>query len=181
MASEDDEDDDVEELSIIDENDNVEVQGATTSTKQPIKRPSSSRKRQADEEFTLIKSLSQSMAEKHKRKKIATQGNIMLQSFANYIANALSELDSKTCHLAQNKINNIIFQAQDGLLVPEVPSPMMQSPAQHAFLPVPYHAMPTGMTTSSPQSMLLYSDHNSMNSSFGDEQQSRVNPPCAWR
>ena len=121
----------------------------------------------------LIRGLSQSIADKNKRKRVATQGNSILQSFSNYIANALSELDSKTCHLAQHKINNIIFQAQAGLLVPEGQSPMMRS-VQHAFLPVPqaHHAMPTGMT-SSPQSM-LYTEHN-----FRDAQ-SRANSPSGW-
>lgn len=85
----------------------------------------------------------------------------------------LSELDSITCHLAQNKINNIIFQAQAGLLVQETqPAMMMQQQQRHFFHPI----VPTGMTSSSPQPSSIYAEQNS---SFRDEPV-RFNSTGGW-
>ena len=43
----------------------------TKSTKEPLKpRPGTSRKKQAEEEYKLIKNLSESIAERHKRQKL---------------------------------------------------------------------------------------------------------------
>ena len=80
-----------------------------------------------------------------------------MTSFGNYVANALSELESRACHLAQNKINNIIFEAQAGILVHEMQPPMMWPHIQHDFQPIlqPRH-MPPSTRTASP-----YADHNS--------------------
>lgn len=111
------------------------VDGAVArSTSQPIQRPTTSRKRQAEEEFNLIKSLSNSIAEKGKRRKENNGGN-MLDAFGVYVAKALSELDPRTCHLAQNKINGIIFQAQAGLLAPtqEIPPQMLRAQSQRNY------------------------------------------------
>lgn len=163
--------------------DGAEGRGTSRSTNEPLKkRPSISRKRQADDEFNLIKSLSQSITEKHKRPKSVHQSNNMLVAFGNYIANALSELDSRTCHLAQNKINNIIFEAQAGLLVPvqavqEMQPPMMPPQTQHHFVPIqPQHpVMATRMRTSSPQSS-IYAEPNSC---FRDES-ARLNTTSGW-
>ena len=101
------------------------------------------------------------------------QSNNMLVTFGNYIANALSELDSRTCHLAQNKINNIIFEAQAGLLVPVQAVHGMQ----HHFVPIqPQNpVMATRMRTSSPQSS-IYAEPNSC---FRDES-ARLNTTSGW-
>ena len=65
-----------------------------------------SRRKQAEEEYHLIKNLSQSIANKHKTKRNDT----IYEDFWNYVAKALSELDKVASNLAQNKINNIIFR-----------------------------------------------------------------------
>ena len=78
------------------------------STSEPLlKKQATTRKKQAEEEYNLIKKLSQSIANKHKRKN--------LPKLKDTIHEVLSELDGLTSSLAQNKINNIIFQAQGGL------------------------------------------------------------------
>lgn len=68
--------------------------------------------------------MSQSIANKHKRK----QSGTVFDAFGNYVAKALSELDKTASFLAQNKINNIIFQAQAGLLTQEIQTPTMMHP-----------------------------------------------------
>ena len=84
------------------------------STSEPLKKRTTSKRKQAEEEYHLIKNLSQSIANKHKRK----QNNTISEAFGNYVAQALSELDKVASHLAQNKINNIIFQAQGWITNP---------------------------------------------------------------
>ena len=49
------------------------------------------------------------------------------------MAKALSELDSQTSSLAQNKINNIIFQAQAGLLTQEMQTQRVIQPQRNYF------------------------------------------------
>ena len=83
-----------------------------------------SRRKQAEEEYHLIKNLSQSVANKHKTKRNDT----IYEAFGNYVAKALSELDKVASNLAQNKINNIIFQAQAGLLTQEIQTPTVFQP-----------------------------------------------------
>jgi hypothetical protein len=148
-----------------------EEMGVTRSTNEPLKkRPSTSRKRQAEEEYKLIQNLSQSIAEKHKRKTSDKQAsNNILDAFGNYVTKALSELDSRTCHLAQNKINNIIFQAQAGLLVHEIQPEMTMNQPQSFFRPIP----PT--TSSSPQSSI----YPQQNSPFRNEP-AIYNSTCGW-
>ena len=96
----------------------------------------------------MIKNLSQSIANKQKRKRPEKKDDTIYEAFGNYVAQALSELDSQTSHLAQNKINNIIFQAQAGLLTQEMQTQTMiqPQPQRHYFLPV----MQPGMSTSPP-------------------------------
>ena len=148
-----------------------EETGVTRSTNEPLKkRPSTSRKRQAEEEYKLIQNLSQSIAEKHKRKTSDKQAsNNILDAFGNYVTKALSELDSRTCHLAQNKINNIIFQAQAGLLVHEIQPEMTMNQPQSFFRPIP------PMTSSSPQSSI----YPQQNSPFQNEP-AIYNSTCGW-
>lgn len=96
----------------------------------------------------------------------------MLEAFGNYVTKALSELDSQTSHLAQNKINNIIFQAQAGLLTQEIQPPMMiqPQPQRNYFHPI----VPSGMA-SSPQPTSIYAE---INPSFRDEQR---NITSGWK
>ena len=93
------------------------------STSEPLKKRTTSKRKQAEEEYHLIKNLSQSIANKHKRKR----NNTIFEAFGNYVAQALSELDKVASHLAQNKINNI-FQAQAGLLTQEMQTQAMMQP-----------------------------------------------------
>ena len=101
-----------------------------------------SRRKQADEEYQLIKNLSQSIANKHKK----SRNDTVFEAFGNYVAKALSELDKVASNLAQNKIN-IIFQAQAGLLTQEIQTPtIMQPQPQRNY----FHPMMPG-TSHSPQ------------------------------
>lgn len=85
-------------------------------------------------EYHLIKNLSQSIANKHKTKRNDT----IYEAFGNYVAKALSELDKVASNLAQNKINNIIFQAQAGLLTQEIQTPtvIQPQPQRNYFHPI---------------------------------------------
>lgn len=86
--------------------------------------------------------MSQSIANKQKRKRPEKKNDTIYNAFGNYVAKALSS------HLAQNKINNIIFQAQAGLLTQEMQTQTMiqPQPQRHYFHPV----MQPGMSTSPP-------------------------------
>ena len=102
------------------------------STSEPIRPRTTFRKRQADEEFILIKNLSQSISNRGKTSNIEKDATA-LSAFGTYVSKALGELDRQTCCLAQNKINNIIFKAQAGLLSndDQVPGTMMQQQHQN--------------------------------------------------
>ena len=119
------------------------------STSEPLSKPSTSRRKHAEEEYQLIKKLSPSIANKHKRKTLQKKNDTIFEAFGNYVAQALSELDSQVSHLAQNKINNIIFQAQAGLLTQEVQAQTMMQPPRNYFHPI----MQPGMSTSSQPQM----------------------------
>ena len=92
----------------------------TKSTKEPIKiKPN--RKRQADEEFKLIKGLTESIAEKrNKRRTSENQSAGPDDAFGRYILQTLSELDKDVKHLVQYHINDILFQAQTGELTQKI-------------------------------------------------------------
>ena len=66
------------------------------SMSEPLKKQTTSKRKQAEEEYHLIKNLSQSIANKHKRK----WNNTLFEAFGNYVAQALSELDKVASHLA---------------------------------------------------------------------------------
>ena len=59
------------------------------------------------------------------------------------MAKALSELDSLTSSLAQNKINDIIFQAQAGLLTQEMQTQRVIQPQRNYFQPILQPGMPS--------------------------------------
>ncbi len=116
------------------------------STSEPLRKPSTSRRKQAEERYQLIKNLSQSIANRHKIKKVEKKNDTVYEAFGNYVAQALSELDSQVSHMAQNEISNIIFQAQAGLLTQEIQAQTMMQPRINLFHPI----MQPGMS-SSPQ------------------------------
>lgn len=107
---------------LVDNEYDAAVKISKSTTKQPLKSiPHCSKKRQADEEYKLIKQLSESMAERHKKRKYDEPiSRNSLEAFGQCVSQALSELDNKACHLAQHRLSNIIFQAQTGLLAQEV-------------------------------------------------------------
>ena len=82
------------------------------------------------------------------------------------MAKALAELDALTSNLAQNKVNNIIFQAHAGLLTQE-----MQTSRITVFNPRDYFqpVMQPGMSTS-PQPPI-----------YGENGQSQFNPAGTWQ
>lgn len=86
-------------------------------------------KKLAEEEVYLINNLCQSLGDKNKRQRKENNGDNILDIFRIYVAKALSELDCRTCPMAQNNINSIICQAKGGLLTqtPEMVPQMIQS------------------------------------------------------
>ena len=76
----------------------------------------------------------------------------MLETFGSYVTKALSKLD----HLAQNRINNIIFEAQAGLLVQNAQPAMMMQQHRNLFHPI----IQTSMSSSSPQPSSSYGEQN---------------------
>lgn len=104
------------------------------STKQPLQiKPN--RKRQAEEEYKLIKCLSESIAaRKNKKPKVDTNLSTTAETFGHYVAQTLSELDIQVQNVVKHRINNILFQAQIGQLVsnPNVgtSAPIAQQPFQ---------------------------------------------------
>lgn len=126
-----------------------------TSTNEPLRKQTSSKRKQAEEEIHLLQNLSQSIENKNKRRREGKKkNNTIFEAFGNYVAQVLSELDSRTGHLAQHKISNIIFQAQAGLLSLETMMPpsltqTVTQPQRNYFHPV----MQPGMLTSPPPSI----------------------------
>ena len=88
--------------------------GHGTLMHQPSKRTRIIQRKQADEEYTLIKRLSQSMENRHKRRMVEKNNGTVLEAFGNYVAKALSEFDKQTSHIAQNKISNIFLRLMLG-------------------------------------------------------------------
>ena len=121
--------------------------GHGTLMHQPSKRTRTIRRKQADEEYTLIKRLSHSMENRHKRRMVEKNNGTVFDAFGNYVAKALSEFDNQTSHIAQNKISNIIFEAHAGLLTQEYRSQCQ--PQRHYFQQMVQPA--PGMAASSPQ------------------------------
>ena len=118
---------------------NVNAVQFTKSTKEPLK-VKASRKKQAEEEFKLLKNLAVSIGErKAKKAKLETQNNGT--ACGRYVVHALSELDPATRILAQHEITNILFPAQTGELRSKrgirtlPPSPFIQ-PQQQTFQPI---------------------------------------------
>ena len=64
------------------------------------------------------------------------KSDTIFEAFGNYVGKALSELNNLTSSLAQNKINNIIFQAQAGLLTQEMQTQRVVQPQRNYFQPI---------------------------------------------
>lgn len=124
------------------------------STKEPIKiKPS--RKKQAEEEYKLIKGLAESIAErKSKKPKVDTKLSSTAETFGRYIAHTLTELDTHVQHMVKHRINNILFQAQTGELVQNpnigISAPITQQHFQSWLLQynVPVNNQSTAFTAS---------------------------------
>ena len=108
---------------------------APKSTKEPLKiKPS--RKKQAEEEYKLIKGLAQSIAEKRSKKpKVDSKLSSTAETFGRYVAQTLTELDTHVQNMAKHRINNILFQAQMGELV--------QNPTFGMSAPIPQQPFPS--------------------------------------
>lgn len=164
---------------LADNEDDAAVEISKSTTKQPSKSiPHCSKKRQADEEYKLIKHLSESMVERHKKRKYDEPiSKNLLEAFGQYVSQALSELDNKVCHLAQHRISNIIFQAQTGLLAQEAQSTVVMQQQRNQFQPIPsFHIpSPSNYTTSSYNRMGLQQQNSSL-----QEESSTFNQPNMW-
>ncbi len=143
-----------------------DVEETPRSTKEPLKlKPN--RKRQAEEEFKLIQGLAHSIAErKAKTQQTKKPATNHVESFGLYVTHTLSELDTRTQHLAEHKINEILFKAQSGLLAEEYSYETMNMPMrpQQQFL------QPYGMQ----YSMTGMNQPISTNSQFHVEEQYSV-------
>ena len=89
---------------------------AVQSTKLPIKpRPKSLKKRLQEEEFNVMKGLASSIAKERKKEKC--EGG-ECETYGKFLIESLKKFDESTRHLVQYRINNILFQAQMGMLTP---------------------------------------------------------------
>ena len=91
-----------------------------------------SRKKQAEEEFQLIKGLATSINDRNRKKQKAEgKKDNALHMFGCYVTETLTTLEPKMKHLAQHHINNILFQAQMGSLGQEAKTATSQDNYQH--------------------------------------------------
>lgn len=164
---------------LADNEDDAAVEIPKSTTKQlPKPIPHCSKKRNADEEYKLIKHLSESMVERHKKRKYHEHiSKNSLGVFGQYVSQALSEVDNKVCHLAQHRISNIIFQAQTGLLAQEAQSTVVMQQQRNQFQPITsFHIpSPSNYTTSSYNQMGLQQQNSSL-----QEESSAFNQQNMW-
>lgn len=171
-GSEDDFPENSDNVSPSNEIDDGESGVMPRSTSKPLPK-STSRKRQANEEYNLMKNLSVSIANRHKRRQQEKKSVNMLEAFGTYVTKALSEMDTKTCHFVQHKINNLIFQAQAGFLNQDMHPQSVHPQSQiNYFRPVAQRDI-----AASPQSPSMYLDNN-VQVSFRDEH--RLNNSSSW-
>jgi hypothetical protein len=113
-----------------------DVNDTTTprSTKQPLKsRPKSLKKNLQEEEFEVMKGLASSIAQNNKEKKKAKPEGGESEAFGNFVIESMKKLDPTMQHIVQYHINNILFQAQMGMLVQgqtQISGPKQQSSRQ---------------------------------------------------
>ena len=104
-----------------DDDDNLldDINDTTTprSTKQPLKsRPKSLKNKLQEEEFEVMKGLASSIAQNNKKKKNAKPEGGESEAFGNFVIESMKKLDPTMQHIVQYHINNILFQAQMGML-----------------------------------------------------------------
>jgi hypothetical protein len=89
---------------------------AVQSTKMPIKsRPKSLKRKLQEEEFNVMKGLASSIA-KERKKENSEVGEC--ESYGKFLIESLKKFDEATRHLVQYQINNVLFQAQMGIITP---------------------------------------------------------------
>lgn len=134
------------------ENNDTDTIEIVKSTKEPLKsRQINTQKRQADHEYSLIKNLSDSISQRNKKPKPDETSKKQYDAFGKYVSQALSDLDSATRHLAQHQINNIIFQAQTGMLTQDSQQAVVVQPQYNQFRPIQsYHIPSTNNYPTSP-------------------------------
>ena len=101
--------------------------------------------------------MAQSIAERRKEaQKTEKSANNPVESFFQYVAHPLSELDPGIRHLAQHKISQVPLQAQTGPLVLESPYGYMapKQPQPHSFQ---LHKLPCGPTCMNNLAVSTYS------------------------
>lgn len=120
------------------------------STKMPIKpRAKPIKKKLQEEELNVMKGLASSFAKESKKEK--NEGG-ECESYGKFLAESLKKMNESTRHMVQYHINNILFQAQMGMLTPgqlnlTVPSLQEQyPPQQNRYLPQQQQYMPCGMS-----------------------------------
>ena len=88
------------------------------SSKRPTTtRPKSLKQKRDEVEFQLLKGLASSITTRHKHPKQIKQDSAV-DVFGSYVTKTLSELNQPMRNIAQFQINNILFQAQMGTLIP---------------------------------------------------------------
>lgn len=120
------------------------------STKMPIKpRAKPIKKKLQEEELNVMKGLASSFAKESKKEK--NEGG-ECESYGKFLAASLKKMNESTRHMVQYHINNILFQAQMGMLTPgqlnlTVPSLQEQYPPQQSrYLSQQQQYMPCGMS-----------------------------------
>ncbi|CAB3978281.1 Hypothetical predicted protein [Paramuricea clavata] len=96
-----------------------DVNDTTTArpTKLPLKsRPKSMKKKLQEEEFEVMKGLASSIAQNNKEKKKAKPEGGESEAFGNFVIESIKKLDPTMQHIVQYHINDILFQAQMGML-----------------------------------------------------------------
>jgi hypothetical protein len=130
-------DDDDTFLDDEDDDGGVTEESGPKSTKQPTKKKQKTTKKEIEnEELVLMKKLSNSMSQSMK-----PQAADACDIFGQYVTQSLKSLDPRDRHIAQHRINEIIFQAQMGLLNQPVIAPQPQTyPSQQ---PQPTYTYPS--------------------------------------
>ena len=113
--------------------DTVATPVTSKSTKQPTGSKRTRRHRDA-EELALMRDIATSIQERNKRRADCVTERNAIDTFGKYISESLKQLDATTCTVAQQSINNILFQAQMGTLHTP-PKSINAYPVQH-----PHHS-----------------------------------------
>ena len=99
----------------------------------PLKpRPKSLKKKLQEEEFQVMKGLASSIASDQKeKKKVEAEGE--LEDLGCFIIVSVKKIDSNTQHIVQYKVNNILLQAQMGMLGQVNQMPVPQEKNRHSL------------------------------------------------